>query len=195
MATKLYIANLGKYNEGELVGDWINLPFTDDEWTQLMDKIHICHDDKKYYNACGCPYEEIAIHDFETDFPYSFGEYEDINRINDAIYSFNEYAKNKDKSTILEIMGAVKEYNSETNLCTLIDKVIEVINAGDFRMFTDVDDMSDIARIYISERDDVINNTIPQVFLQNFNYSMYGEVLETEGNFYWPSTHTCIEFY
>ncbi|NFO86654.1 antirestriction protein ArdA [Clostridium botulinum] len=26
----IFVTNLGKYNEGELVGKWLSLPFTDD---------------------------------------------------------------------------------------------------------------------------------------------------------------------
>ncbi|MCI6825117.1 MAG: antirestriction protein ArdA [Ruminococcus bromii] len=27
----IYLTNLGKYNEGYLIGEWLNLPATDDE--------------------------------------------------------------------------------------------------------------------------------------------------------------------
>lgn len=70
---RIYIANLGKYNERELLGGWLNLPFTQDEQEELFVKIKLAH-----YNECGeyienyvengVIYEEYAIHDYETDF-------------------------------------------------------------------------------------------------------------------------------
>lgn len=46
---KVYIANLGKYNEGELVGDWFIPPI---DW-----------DDLKEHIGLNSEYEEYAIHD------------------------------------------------------------------------------------------------------------------------------------
>ena len=28
---RIYLTNLGKYNEGELIGEWLDLPCTDEE--------------------------------------------------------------------------------------------------------------------------------------------------------------------
>ena len=64
---KVFITNLGKYNEGELVGKWVELPVYDDELAEILDEIQICHDDVKYYNSVGAPYEEIFITDYECD--------------------------------------------------------------------------------------------------------------------------------
>ena len=33
---KVYLANLGKYNEGELVGEWLELPCTEEEMEQKL---------------------------------------------------------------------------------------------------------------------------------------------------------------
>ena len=33
---KVYVANLGKYNEGELVGDWISLPVENEELEKFL---------------------------------------------------------------------------------------------------------------------------------------------------------------
>jgi hypothetical protein len=73
---RAYIANLGKYNEGELVGGWIDLPTTDEEIdTFLKDVVKL--DDT---------YEEYAIHDWESEYMSYPGEWVNI-------YDINEQAK------------------------------------------------------------------------------------------------------
>lgn len=78
---KLYIANLGKYNEGELIGDWIELPKTEAEIKQfLAEKVGL-------NEHC----EECAIHDYETDLGLQIGEY-------DSIYKLNELAEQTEEN-------------------------------------------------------------------------------------------------
>ena len=51
---RVYIANLGKYNEGELVGDWFMPPVDYDEMAERI--------------GLNDRYEEYAIHDYELPF-------------------------------------------------------------------------------------------------------------------------------
>ena len=51
---KVYVANLGRYNEGELVGAWFTPPIDEEE---MAERIGLNED-----------YEEYAIHDFELPF-------------------------------------------------------------------------------------------------------------------------------
>ena len=48
MTMKIYLTNLGKYNDGELVGEWISLPISEEDLNAVFDRIMICHDDKMY---------------------------------------------------------------------------------------------------------------------------------------------------
>lgn len=70
----LYVANLGKYNEGILKGAWITLPATNEEIeTFLAEEVGI----NEYY-------EEYAIHDFECDVEgVEIGEYSNISNLNE----------------------------------------------------------------------------------------------------------------
>ncbi|WP_252242733.1 antirestriction protein ArdA [Clostridium sp. ZS2] len=65
----VFVTNLGKYNEGELVGKWI--PFTDDELKKCFNEIGL--DNKNY--------EEYFITDFESslDHVWSISEYDNLN--------------------------------------------------------------------------------------------------------------------
>ena len=37
----IYLTNLGKYNEGELVGEWVQLPISNEELQEVFKRIGI----------------------------------------------------------------------------------------------------------------------------------------------------------
>lgn len=79
-AFKIFLTNLGKYNEGELVGEWVALPTTKEKFSQVMKRIGIGSKD-----AFGQPYEEWFISDYDCeidDFARYLGEYENLNELN-----------------------------------------------------------------------------------------------------------------
>lgn len=76
----LYVANLGKYNEGELKGGWIVLPKTEEEINEFL-KEEVGINDQ---------YEEWAIHDYETDFGIKVGEYDNIFELNEIAEKIND---------------------------------------------------------------------------------------------------------
>lgn len=79
---KAYVTNLGKYNEGELVGEWVDFPITQEEEEELMERIGIGEEDE-----FGQPYEEYFISDYEIydlDFFKMYGEYVNIDTLNDV---------------------------------------------------------------------------------------------------------------
>ena len=65
----LYIANLGKYNEGVLQGGWVDLPVTQEELDGFMaEKVGLCLDAEEASKRAAAGervYEEYAIHDFD----------------------------------------------------------------------------------------------------------------------------------
>lgn len=72
---KIYIANLGKYNEGESVGEWFDLPIND-----------IAVALKKIGVAPNTYYEEYAIHDYEINIKgLKIGEYENLKKLNEQV--------------------------------------------------------------------------------------------------------------
>ena len=54
-----FITNLGKYNEGELVGEWVKFPTTAEELKKVFDRIGIGQKDDFRQ-----PYEEWFITDY-----------------------------------------------------------------------------------------------------------------------------------
>ena len=55
-----FITNLGKYNEGELVGEWVKFPTTAEELKEVFKRIGIGQKDD-----FGQPYEEWFITDYD----------------------------------------------------------------------------------------------------------------------------------
>lgn len=91
---KAWVGNLGKYNEGELVGEWVTFPITEEEQKALFKRIKI----NKYY-------EEYFCADYESELPLYdyFGEYTSIDTLNEmaeAIDSLRPY----EEKTLLALL-------------------------------------------------------------------------------------------
>ena len=55
-----FITNLGKYNEGDLMGEWVKFPTTPEEMQKVFERIGIGQKDD-----FGQPYEEWFITDYD----------------------------------------------------------------------------------------------------------------------------------
>ena len=85
MDFKIYVTNLGKYNEGEMIGEWINLPATEEELQEVLDRIGINEE-----------YEEVFITDYENEFNYKVNEYDNLDELNelaDTLDNLTDYEK------------------------------------------------------------------------------------------------------
>lgn len=122
MDVKLYVANLAKYNEGELVGKWLTLPMSLEE---LKERIRcILGED-----------EEYTIHDYEG--PFCIGEYEDIYRINDIATVIARY----DSRVVFALSECLDN----------VDEVVRQLESGDYSVYFDVDNLSDVAANMVDE--------------------------------------------
>ena len=76
---QVYIANLGKYNEGELVGDWFSFPLDEEVIAERI--------------GLNAEYEEYAIHDTDN-LPMEISEYtsiDELNRIYEQLEELPDY--------------------------------------------------------------------------------------------------------
>lgn len=82
----IWVGNLGKYNEGELVGDWLELPVSEKELEKfLREKVGLQLTQEEVEEALkkdGICYEEYMINDYDTDLPIKVGEYSNIKLLN-----------------------------------------------------------------------------------------------------------------
>jgi antirestriction protein len=87
---KGYITNLGKYNEGELVGKWIDFPIDEDDLNEVFYEIGMNYTDGdgQYINR---GYEEYFFTDWDCDFSHNFGEYESVLKINEIAEKLQDW--------------------------------------------------------------------------------------------------------
>lgn len=154
MEMHVYIANLGKYAEGELVGAWFTPPIDEED---MAEKIGL-----------NSEYEEYAIHDYEL--PFDVDEYTPISRINDLCERIEEL----DGSPILE---ELKEIQSMwfSNLEELLDHVDDLI------CYIECDSMEEFAMYYIEETG--LLGEVPENLQNYIDYQALGRDMELEGNF------------
>lgn len=79
---KGYITNLGKYNEGELIGEWITFPIDEDELNEVKERIGCYYEDEdgEPHNE---EYEEYFFTDWDCEIDLGLGEYPDIDEVNE----------------------------------------------------------------------------------------------------------------
>lgn len=81
MEMEIFLANLGKYNEGELVGKWVSLPCKN--ITKELETIGVKE---------GSEYEEYFISDYECTF-FEIGEYTNLKKLNEIAEKLQEIEK------------------------------------------------------------------------------------------------------
>lgn len=143
----VFITNLGKYNEGYLIGEWIALPADKEDVQALFDRIGINEE-----------YEEYFITDYETDLPMEIGEYENVFSLNDMAEELSEltdYELKKYKA-ILEA-GFWREHKD------IIDHL------DDYNLSEDITNCTEYAEMLIDD-----NSNIPEDIKGYINYEAYG---------------------
>lgn len=104
----IFVNNLGKYNEGEFVGDWLKLPKEVDEIEKFLKDVVGINDE----------YEEFFITDYETDLPYKISEYEDIYNLNllalmsenvENMDAINAYVESQSELTLEELVNLIEQ--------------------------------------------------------------------------------------
>lgn len=132
---KLYVANLGKYNEGELVGAWLNLPLTYDE-DDFKQEFQEFLENKVGINE---EYEEFAIHDYEVDFDMEIGEYENIANLNELAIKIENISQDD--------MNVFKALVEAENVNTAID----LIEARNFTFYDNINTHNELGYYIVTE--------------------------------------------
>ena len=98
-----FVTNLGKYNEGMLVGEWVKLPTTEEEMQKVFERIGIGKQDE-----FGQPYEEWFITDYECPIygvQKMLGEYENLDKLNYLAALIDELSLS-DQEKLVAIMNS-----------------------------------------------------------------------------------------
>lgn len=167
----IYLTNLGKYNEGELVGEWVQLPISDEELQEVFKRIGINEE-----------YEEYFITDYECDF-YEIGEYESISTLNEMAEKFDNL--DEEQEQVVKVLMSECGYD--------LDDAIEKAESGDYRFYTDCNDMTDVAYAVVEECGYLDN--VPENVARYFDYEAFGRDLGIEGSFHFLDNGDCLEIF
>ena len=165
-----FITNLGKYNEGELVGEWVKFPTTAEEMKEVFKRIGIGQRDD-----FGQPYEEWFITDYDcyVDGLYDkLGEYESLDELNYLAskldeMSDSEYAQFQAGMEMGDHCGSLQEIINLTE------------NLDCYEVYPHIEDYDDLGRYYIDELEVM---QVPE-HLQNYiDYEAYGRDVAMDEN-------------
>ena len=165
-----FITNLGKYNEGELVGEWVKFPTTAEEMKEVFKRIGIGQRDD-----FGQPYEEWFITDYDcyVDGLYDkLGEYESLDELNYLAskldeMSDSEYAQFQAGMEMGDHCGSLQEIINLTE------------NLDCYEVYPHIADYDDLGRYYIEELEVM---QVPE-HLQNYiDYEAYGRDVAMDEN-------------
>ena len=165
-----FITNLGKYNEGELVGEWVKFPTTAEELKEVFKRIGIGQKDD-----FGQPYEEwfITDYDYYVDGLYDkLGEYENLDELNYLASKLDEMSE----SEYAQFQAGMEMGDH----CGSLQEIINLTeNLDCYEVYPDIHDYDDLGRYYIEELDVM---QVPE-HLQNYiDYEAYGRDVAIDEN-------------
>ncbi len=138
-----FITNLGKYNEGYLVGEWLEFPTTAEKVNEVLKKIGIGSKDE-----FGNPYEEFFITDYD--------DYTDCHLSENA----GEYASLDELNMLATLLDDMSSFDYKM-LCAVLESgmfgskpcdIINIINSIDvFILHEDIFDNSDYGHYVVQE--------------------------------------------
>ena len=168
-----FITNLGKYNEGELVGEWVKFPTTAEEMKEVFRRIGIGQKDE-----FGQPYEEWFITDYDcyVDGLYDkLGEYENLDELN---YLASKLEEMRDYE--YDQFRAGMEMGDHSGSLQEIINLTE--NLDCYEVYPNIEDYDDLGRYYIEELDVM---QVPEHLRNYIDYEAYGRdvALEEGGSF------------
>lgn len=168
-----FITNLGKYNEGDLVGEWVKFPTTAEEMQKVFERIGIGQKDD-----FGQPYEEWFITDYDcyVDGLYDkLGEYENLDELNYLASKLDEMSQ-----------GEYEQFQAAMEIGDHAGSIQEIINLTEnldcYDVYPDIHDHDDLGRYYIEELDAM---QVPEHLRNYIDYEAYGRdiALEEGGEF------------
>lgn len=137
-----YITNLGKYNEGYLVGEWVHFPTTPEEIQEVFKRIGIGQKDD-----FGQPYEEWFITDYDCYVPGLYdvlGEYESLDELNYLASKIEEL-----DAPEWEAFNAAVEMGEYTG--SIKDLINLTENLDCYNLYSDIHNDSDLGYYWIEE--------------------------------------------
>ena len=172
-----FIANLGKYVEGSLVGQWVEFPTTDDRIREVLEEIGIDRD----------RYEELFIADYDCNInglDDKLGESESLNMLN--------YLAVKIQEGDTDFLEAALELGECTGS---VKDIINVLGNQDcYLFFREIENDYDLGYYYIHEAfsESELNDRLGEL-ADYIDYEAYGrDVRISEGGHYAGTGYICL---
>ena len=165
-----YITNLGKYNEGRIVGETLKFPATTEEVQSLLKNIGVD----------GVRYEEFFITAFDGDVMGLYDyltEYENLDELNHLAHLISEL----DSDEIETLEAALNKGDHTSSVADIINLVH---NLDCYDLHPGVTDDETLGRIYVEDMEllDVPDNVLPY-----FDFEAYGRDMRiNEGGHFAP---------
>lgn len=161
---RVYIVNLGTYNEGNPIGDWFACPVDYDE---MADRLELNGN-----------YEEYAIHDYEL--PFDIDEYTPLEEVNRLCEMAEEF------------IGTPMEHDLADIQNTFFSTFEEMYDhKDDIYCYPDCGSMKDVAYYFIDECQAL--GELPTRLQNYIDYEAYARDLEIEG-YYLVGSHGVYEY-
>ena len=152
-----YITNLGKYAEGQLVGETLKFPATTEEVQSLLKNIGVD----------GVRYEEFFITAFDGDVMGLYDyltEYENLDELNHLAHLISEL----DSDEIETLEAALNKGDHTSSVADIINLVH---NLDCYSLHPGVTDDETLGRIYVEDMEAI---DVPEHLLNYFDYEAYG---------------------
>lgn len=163
---EVFITNLGKYNEGNLVGEWVKFPTTEEELKKVFERIGIEPGAPDEY---GGHYEEWFITDYDCYVSglteaAQLGEYENLDELN---YLASKLMELDDCE--LDRLEAAMEVADETGSVKDIINLID--NPEKYEIYPGIENDEDLGRYYA---DEMVYIHLTDEVRDYFDYEAYG---------------------
>ena len=163
MAAQLKVAltNLGKYNEGELVYEWVILPAESEEIFEAFEEIGV---------KDGTEYEEYFISDYETKINgLEIGEYDNIFKLNKLMKKIDEL-DNYEK----EVFEAILENNGND-----VEDSLLMLKHNDYVYYPEIYSYEELAEELVEQG----YLDVPEHLLPYIDYHKIANDLKYSGEF------------
>ena len=165
-----YITNLGKYAEGQLVGETLKFPATTEEVRSLL----------KTIGVDGVRYEEFFITAFDGDVMGLYDyltEYENLDELNHLAHLISELGSDE-----IETLEAALNKGDHTS--SVADIINLVHNLDCYDLHPGVSDDETLGRIYV---EDMERLEVPEDIINYFDFEAYGRDMRlNEGGHFAP---------
>ena len=152
-----YITNLGKYNEGELVGETLKFPAKTEELQALLKRIGVD----------GVRYEEIFITSFDGDvlgLHEHLGEYENLDELNHLAHLLSDLEQDE-----LEKFEAVIDSGEYTSSVKELINLTQNLDCFDFEPGIKSDE--ELGRLYVLDFGAI---QVPESLIDYIDYEAFG---------------------